>query len=317
MPRIRTLYFGTGSIGLPSLQSLQSNPEIDLLGVVTGPDRPSGRGLQLLPGPIARFAKEYTIRLWQPKTLRDSTLEQSWRELAPDLLVVMAYGKILPCWVLHLPRIAPWNLHASLLPRHRGASPIHAAILAGDQLTGISVMLIGEGLDTGDVLHCEKIPIFDSDTTGSLHDRLAELAPIALRNALEKLAAGTLHPTPQNNEEATYAGKISKQDGVIDWDRSTDELLRHIRAYTPWPGATTTLPTSTGSVHLKIGQAQRAEGAAQIPTGQFMIEGGCRLLVGTSDGVIELLLVQMAGKKMLPTADFLRGFHHLLANPAM
>jgi methionyl-tRNA formyltransferase len=310
--RLRTLFFGTGDIGLPSLRALAGNAAIDLLGVVTGQDRPAGRGLQLQPGPIAQFAREQGLPLWQPEKLRDPELEESWRKLTPDLLVVMAYGKILPPWVLQLPRIAPWNLHASLLPRHRGASPIHAAILAGDKSTGITVMLIGEGLDTGDILCKEEIPISDADTAGSLHDRLATVAPIALQKALDQLASGTLQATPQNNDEATYAGKISKKDGAIDWTLPADEILRRIRAFTPWPGATTVLPVKEGGVVLKIGGAAGVEDAVQMPAGKFLVGDGGRLFVGTGKGVIELLAVQIPGKKMLPTEDFLRGFHSTL-----
>jgi methionyl-tRNA formyltransferase len=307
-PPWRILFFGTGEIGLPTLQYLAADPRVELLGVVTGPNRPSGRGLQLLPGPVAQFAMQHAFPLWQPQKLGEPGIREAWQELSPDLLVVMAYGKILPSWVLRLPRVAPWNLHASLLPRHRGASPINAAILAGDPLTGITVMHMEEGLDTGDMLSRESIEISETDTAGTLHDRLATLGPIALEKTLDQLAAGTLTGVAQNDEDATYAGKISKQDGMIDWRLTANEIYRRIRAFTPWPGAQTILQTGNTGLPFKIGSAAPGGRDFEAAPGSLLCENNSRLYVSTGLGTIELLAVQIPGKKMLPTADFLRGF---------
>jgi methionyl-tRNA formyltransferase len=305
--RLRTIFFGTGDIGLPTLEFLLADERIDLLGVVTSPDRPSGRGLKLLSGPVAALARAKNVPCWQPAKIRSPELVAGWAALQPDLLVVMAYGKILPSAVLQLPRIAPWNLHASLLPRHRGASPIAASILAGDRESGITVMLIDEGLDTGDILLQEPIVLAPEETAGTLHDRLAALAPGALAKALRLLLRGELTPQAQQETLATYAGKISKQDGLIDWSLSVEEILRRIRAFTPWPGAGSQLCRGEKTEILKIGKAAAGNPAEVAPPGTVYRERGQKLCVAAGNGWIDLLEVQLPGKKMLPVEEFLRG----------
>lgn len=310
MANLRVLYLGTGEIGIPSLRFLVESAGVDVVGVVTGPDRPAGRGRRLQAGPVAKFARESNLPLWQPQKLSKEELLPAWSALEPDLLVVMAYGKILPGWVLNLPRIAPWNLHASLLPRHRGASPINAAILAGDSTTGITVMRIDAGLDTGDILCKTSIPIAKDETAGTLHDRMALLAADALGLALQKFRDGNLTPQPQENENATYAPKISKQDGLIDWSQPAEFIERRIRAFTPWPGAQSAIMQEGVPVPLKIGAARISETSppAGIVPGTVLEGGPSCLSVATGSGALDLLAIQVPGKKMLQAAEFLRGF---------
>ncbi len=217
-------------------------------------------------------------------------------------MVVAAYGQILPRSVLDIPRLGCLNLHASLLPRHRGASPIQAAILAGDEESGITVMYMDEGLDTGDILLASRIPILRSDSAGDLHDRLADVAPVALTEALGLLADGRAPRTPQSASLATYAPKLGRQDGRLDWSEPAEELFRRVRAMNPWPGASARV---NGTV-LKIHSAGVSQEFGE--PGTVLSAGPQGILVGTGRGCLVLQMVQLEGRKRLPAADFLRGF---------
>src|SRR5438128_6661436 len=220
--------------------------EHELVGVVTQPDKPAGRDQKLTPSPIKKASQQFNVAgataeyklelpILQPPRIKARDSVDTIRALKPDLIVVMAYGQILPREVLEIPTIACLNLHASLLPRWRGAAPIQAAIAAGDRETGITVMYMDEGLDTGDILLQRKIEILPTDTGGSLHDRLAQLAPEALLDALQMLMKGNAQRTPQDNALATYAPKLTRDDGKIDWSESAEIIERKIRALNPWP----------------------------------------------------------------------------------
>src|SRR2546423_11981338 len=243
---MRVLFIGTGEIGVPVLRWLMQSEQHELVGVVTQPDKPVGREQRIEAPPIKAALIDRNAPVLQPKRIRVDDAVAEIRALAPDVIVVMAYGQILPKPVLGIPRIACLNLHASLLPRHRGAAPIQAAILAGDRETGISVMYMDEGVDTGDVLLQKRIEIAPDETGGSLHDRLAEVASAALKEALNQLESGTAPRTPQDSSAATYAAKLEREHGRIDWNEPAALIERKIRAFDPWPGAFAILRSETG-----------------------------------------------------------------------
>jgi methionyl-tRNA formyltransferase len=295
---MRVVFIGTGEIGLPVLRWLRETPEQEFVGVVTQPDKPVGREQRIQAPPIKAALSDSGIPVLQPERIKREEAVQQIRALAPDVIVVMAYGQILPRAVLDIPPIACLNLHASLLPRHRGAAPIQSAILAGDPKTGITVMYMDEGLDTGDILLKRTIDIAPDETGGSLHDRLAEISPGALEEALHLLRSGTAPRTPQDPAEATYAPKLEREHGLIDWRESAGAIERKIRAFNPWPGAYTLLRDDAGRERkLKIFRAALAQ---QAPDAQG-------LRVDAADGALLLLDVQLEGKKRMPAAELMRG----------
>jgi methionyl-tRNA formyltransferase len=296
---MRVLFIGTGEIGVPVLRWLLNSSEHELVGVVTQPDKPVGRDQRIEAPPIKAAAAESNVPVLQPTRIRAEDAVAAIRALAPEIIVVMAYGQILPRSVLEIPAIACLNLHASLLPRHRGAAPIQAAIVAGDQETGISVMYMDEGLDTGDVLLQKRNGIAPDETGGSLHDRLAEIAPAALEEALAALRDGTAPRTPQENALASYATKLEREDGRLDGSESATTLERKIRAFNPWPGAFTVLRDDGGRERkLKIFRARIVTDPSLAP-----------LAFPANDGALALEDVQLEGKRRMSTAEFLRGYH--------
>lgn len=306
----RVVYLGTGDIGLPALAALAEFPGADLAGVVTQPDRPAGRGHELRPGPVKTFALERGIPILQPEKLRSPGAVEALAALNADLFVVMAYGQILSNAVLALPKVTTLNLHASLLPRHRGASPVQAALLAGDRESGITVMYVDEGLDTGDVLLSKSVPTAPDETGGSLHDKLAAIAPEALSEALLLLVEGHAPKTPQIPGMATYAPKIRKEDGVLDWNEPAGQIERKVRAYSPWPGAFAVFSHPVLPKHpLKVWKAAVCDPAKKLSPGEVcgMEEG--RLIVRAASGGVELLEVQAPGRRRMRVAEFLRGLH--------
>src|SRR5262245_1793511 len=233
---MRIVFIGTGQIGVPTLKALL-NSEHEVVGVVTQPNKPVGREQRIEPTPIKKAVANTTIPILQPSRIKDHSPIAEIRALAPDVIVVTAYGQILPRELLEIPRVTCLNLHASLLPRWRGAAPIQAAIAAGDRETGITAMYMNEGLDTGDILLQRKIEIQPEETGGSLHDRLAQIAPGALLESLRLLARGNAARIPQDNTQATYASKLKREHGHINWSESAEAIERKIRAFNPWPGA--------------------------------------------------------------------------------
>jgi methionyl-tRNA formyltransferase len=310
---MRIVFIGTGAIGLPTLRALCRAPEHELIGVVTQPDKPVGRRQKMEPPPIKAELRERSLPILQPRRLRDEGSVAQIRALAPEVIVVMAYGQILPQSVLEIPNIACLNVHASLLPKYRGAAPIQAAIAAGDAHTGITIMYMDAGLDTGDILLQEKLRILPNETGGSLHDRLAEIAPDALLTALAQLARGEAPRQPQDPSRATYAAKLSRDDGKIDWSEPAEVIERKIRAYDPWPAAFTTVVEA--SAHLRHLKIFRASIIAQIagPPGTVSTTGG-ELVVATGRGALRLDEIQLEGKRRLRAAEFLRGFSSPIAN---
>src|SRR5438552_6741177 len=295
---MRIVFIGTGDIGVPTLQaSLKSEHEV--VGVVTQPDKPVGRAQLVEPPPIKKALSATGIPVLQPARIKDRQAIEEIRAFKPDVIVVMAYGQILPREVLEIPKIASLNLHASLLPRWRGAAPIQAAIAAGDMESGITVMYIDEGLDTGDILLQRRIDILPADTGGSLHDRLAKIAPVALFEALRMLAKGSAR-IPQDNALATYASKLKRESGKIDWSEPAEVIERKIRAFNPWPGAFMKLDGR----NLKIFSALIVDLRGE--PGQIL-RSEKELVVAAARRALSLGEVQFEGKRRMSAAEFLRG----------
>ncbi|MEY2479651.1 MAG: methionyl-tRNA formyltransferase [Verrucomicrobiota bacterium] len=297
---MRVVFIGTGEIGIPVLRLLLDSKEHELVAVVTQPDKPAGRDQKITPPPIKAALTGKNMSILQPARIKDRDAVEQIRALAPDVIVVMAYGQILPKEILEIPRNACLNLHASLLPRHRGAAPIQAAILAGDRETGITVMYMAEGLDTGDILLQHKIDISPDETGGSLHDRLAQIAPDALRESLRLLATGTAPRIPQENALATYSPKLNREDGKIDWSEVADVIERKIRAFNPWPGAFIKIDNR----NLKIFSASIVD--LRGKPGEILRSDN-ELVVAARDRALSLTRVQREGKRPMSAAEFLRG----------
>lgn len=293
---LRIVFAGTPDFAAAHLKALLASPH-RIVAVYTQPDRPAGRGQKLMPSPVKQLAVEHGIPVYQPPSLRDPAAQSELAALAPDLMVVVAYGLILPQAVLDIPRLGCINSHASLLPRWRGAAPIQRAVEAGDAQSGVTVMQMEAGLDTGPMLLKVATPITADDTGGSLHDRLAELGPPAVLEAIAGLAAGTLRGEPQDDALATYAHKLSKDEGRIDWSRPAVELERRIRAFSPWPGTHSTLHGEP----LKVLAAHLGEGVGA--PGTILAAGRDGLTVACGEGVLCLTRLQLPGGKPLAFAD--------------
>jgi methionyl-tRNA formyltransferase len=299
---MRIVFIGAGEIGVPTLQALLKS-EHEVVGVVTQPDKPVGRSQLIEPPPIKNALSGTNIPVLQPARIKDRQALEEIRALRPDVIVVMAYGQILPRGLLEIPEIGCLNLHASLLPRWRGAAPIQAAIAAGDREIGITVMYMDEGLDTGDILLQRTIDILPIDTGGGLHDRLAGVAPETLLESLDLLAEGKAPRTPQDNAVATYAPKLKREDGKIDWSDPADAIERKIRAFDPWPGAFMTVSTN-GTRNLKIFSATVID--LRGKPGKIL-RSEAELVVAAGEGALSLGEVQLEGKRRMSAMEFLRG----------
>ena len=298
---LRVAFAGTPEFAACALQAiLDAGYSVPL--VLTQPDRPAGRGMKLTPSPVKQLALARGIEVDQPEKLR--TIEQRARLLAcaPDVLVVAAYGLILPKAVLDLPRLGCINIHASLLPRWRGAAPIHRAIEAGDAETGITIMQMDEGLDTGAMLLTRTLPILPTDTTASLHDRLAVLGGESIVAALAELDAGGLKPVPQPAEGVTYAAKIGRAEATVDWTRPAVELERALRAFDPFPG----LASSLRDTVIKFWAAEVVD--AQGEPGTVLSADDQGVVIACGQGALRCTVLQRPGSKRLAAAEFLRGF---------
>lgn len=312
-PPIRVLFMGTPEFAVPALAALIEHAApgrlwatgLDLIGVVTRPDKPAGRGRKLTVSPVKQYALDQHIRVYQPGPLRRPEADKLLTSLAPDVIVVAAFGQLLPPSVLELPPHCCLNIHASLLPRHRGASPISAAILAGDQETGVTVMLMEEGLDTGPMLAHKAIPIAPEDTTATLTPKLAALGAHLLVETLPEWLAGGMTPQPQDDAQATMTRPIRREDCLLDWTRPAEELGRQVRAFSPRPGAF----THWEGRQVKILQAHPVErDADERQPGQCYQSGAFGgLLCACGQGALRLEVIQLEGKRALPVADVLRG----------
>ncbi|MEM9282068.1 MAG: methionyl-tRNA formyltransferase [Verrucomicrobiota bacterium] len=306
---MRVVYMGTGEIGLPSLHWLLGNLDrFDLVGVYTQPDKPIGRKQILTPPAIKTIAIEAGIPVFQPEALRkNQSALDDFKTLEPDLAIVMAYGQILPKSLIEIPPKGIVNLHASLLPRHRGASPIQAAIREGDEESGITLMHIIPQLDAGDMIAKKSLPIAPEDTGGSLHDKLAQLGPELLSESFSLLEQPNLPREPQSENEATYAGKLEREDGRIDWSVPAKELERLIRAYDPWPGTFTEIQIGDTMRKLKVFPPSISKAGGSRSPGMIL---SCDDGIEVACGVGALRLegdLQLEGRKRLPVAEFLKG----------
>ena len=301
---MRIVFIGTGEIGAPTLRALL-NSEHEVAAVVTQPDKPVGREQRIESPPIKKEIATTGIPILQPPRIKDPQAIEEVRLLTPDVIVVAAYGQILPREVLEIPRLACLNLHASLLPRWRGAAPIQAAIAAGDSETGITVMYMAEGLDTGDILLQRSVEILPNDTGGSLHDRLAQVAPEALLESLQLVAAANSPRIPQDNAFATYAPKLKREHGQIDWSESAEAIERKVRAYNPWPGAF----MKVDGQNLKVFSASVVDLNGE--PGEIL-RSDKDLIIATGKGALSLTEVQLVGKRRMIAAKFLRGHGALL-----
>jgi methionyl-tRNA formyltransferase len=312
---MRVIFAGTPEFASAALARLHAeNFELPL--ILTQPDRPAGRGLSLHASSVKQWALQHGAVLAQPHSLRldgkfaddAAAARQAIEAARPDVLVVAAYGLMLPPWLLDLPRLGCLNIHASLLPRWRGAAPIHRAIEAGDASTGVTIMQMDAGLDTGDMLLAEVIGIEAGDSTGSLHDKLAELGGKLIVQALRLARAGALRPVPQPSEGVSYARKIDKREAVVDWTQSAVRLARQIRAFNPAPGASSVL----GGETIKFWQACSLEpdvavSAGQGAPGEVVAVSAQGLDIATGGGVLRVTRLQKSGGKALAVGDFLRG----------
>jgi methionyl-tRNA formyltransferase len=299
---MRIVFIGAGEIGVPTLRALLKS-EHQVIGVVTQPDKPVGRAQLVEPPPIKKALAATKMAVCQPARIKDRERIEEIRVLQPDVIVVMAYGQILPRDVLEIPTIACLNLHASLLPRWRGAAPIQAAIAAGDRETGITVMYMDEGLDTGDILLQRTIDILPADTGGSLHDRLAQIAPEALLESLRLLEKKSAPRISQDNALATSAPKLSREHGRIDWSEPAEVIESKIRAFNPWPGAFMTISTN-GARNLKIFSATVVDLGGK--PGEILRSQG-ELVIAAGKSALSLREVQLEGKRRMSASEFLRG----------
>lgn len=295
------VFAGTPEFARAFLEELLLLPEVKISAVYTQPDRRAGRGKQLRPSPVKEFAESNNLTVLQPHSLKEDEAQKQLAELQPDLMVVVAYGQILPETVLQIPRYGCINVHASILPRWRGAAPIHRAIAAEDSESGISIMKMDAGLDTGDVLATAKLPIHADETTGSLHDRLIELGRPVLRQVVSAMPEILSTAAPQNEEQVTYAHKISTTEAALDWHKPAHELEALIRALNPAPGAFSHL----GKERIKIWQADVGTGSGQPGEILSVSDQGIEVACGT--GSLLLRKIQLAGKPMADMPDLLRG----------
>ncbi len=310
---MRVVFAGTPEFARVALERLHA-AGFDIPLVLTQPDRPAGRGMKLQASPVKQFALDHGIAVAQPHSLRldgkypdEAAAARAAIEVAQaDVMVVAAYGLILPQWVLDTPRLGCLNIHASLLPRWRGAAPIHRAIEAGDAETGVTIMQMDAGLDTGAMLLVEKLAITPEDSTGSLHDKLAVLGGRMIVEVLELAACGGLHPLPQPAEGVTYAHKIEKHEAAIDWSLPAEVIARRIRAFNPFPGAATVCQGEVIKLwRCEIDSTSRISDKA---FGTILSANEAGVAVQCGSGVLRLIELQRAGGKRLPVTDFLRGF---------
>lgn len=310
---MRIVFAGTPEFARTALEALlAAGHEVPL--VLTQPDRPSGRGMKLRPSPVKALALEHNIPVAQPRSLRldgkypedAEAARQALLDAAPDLMVVAAYGLILPQWVLALPAHGCFNIHASLLPRWRGAAPIQRAIEAGDAQTGITIMQMDAGLDTGDMLLVKTLPITPEHNAARLHDELAVLGGQAILEAVRELEQGSLQATPQPSEGVTYAAKLDKSEAPLDFSRPAAELARRVRAFDPVPGATVLLPGLDQPV--KVWEASALPGPMNAAPGTLLAATAQGLDFATGDGILRVLTVQKAGGKRQPVSAFVQGW---------
>lgn len=302
MKKLRIIYAGTPEFAVPALQALIESPH-ELLAVYTQPDRPAGRGRKVQFGPVKQTALDAEIPVEQPVSLKDKDAQDTLAAYQADVMVVAAYGLILPQAVLDLPTYGCLNIHGSLLPRWRGAAPIHRAIQSGDTQTGVTIMQMAAGLDTGDMLLKLPCPITQDDTSQSIHDKLAADGATALLNVLEALPDGEIKPIPQDESLATYAHKLNKEEAEIDWNLPAAQIDRTIRAFNPWPVAFTRYKGKP----MRLFMSRVEDINSNEPVGTIIKESPDGIYIVTGDGVLSFSKLQLPGKKAMGVKDFLNG----------
>ena len=301
----RTIFFGTPSFAVPTLKGLLEGPD-EVVAVVTQPDRKKGRGQRVAFSAVKEEAllnRTREILLFQPERMREETFQGNLRDLRPDLFVVAAYGQILPKSLLEIPRYGAVNVHASLLPKYRGAAPIAWAILRGERVTGVTIMRMDEGMDTGDILSQKEVPLEDEETAETLHDKLAFLGAPLLLETVSRMKRGEVTPIRQDSSQVTYAPPLKKEDGRIDWRREAVEIDRQVRAFSPWPGAYTLVEEQ----FLKIYRGEVRGGKPGENAGKVLWVGMNFIEVGTGGGSFLIKEVQREGKKRMTIREFLAG----------
>ena len=302
---MRILFMGTSEFAVPALRELITH-EFEIIGVVTQPDRPSGRGKRLNPPPVKIVATEGSLPVYQPEKVRKPDFTRVLERLAPDVIIVAAFGQLLPQTVLDIPPCGTINLHPSLLPKYRGAAPIQWALINGETEAGVTLMLLDAGEDTGDIISTNRIPIRNEDNAFTLTEQLAQLGANQLVRLLSKMSEGTPPPaTPQNNAEATHAPRLTKEIGHIDWNQPATTIHNLVRGTAIWPGAYTFF---RDNLRLKIVNCQPLSQAFNAPSGTLEIVEKRKLLVATADGTLQLLQIQPATKKIMEASDFINGY---------
>jgi methionyl-tRNA formyltransferase len=302
---MRIIFMGTPELAAVSLRRLISVPEFQLAAVVTQPDQPKGRGLKLTPSPVKEVALQAGLTVLQPERAREENFIRALAALQPELIAVAAYGQILPKAILDLPRYGCINVHTSLLPKYRGAAPIQHAILNGDGETGVTIMKMDVGLDTGDILTQEHTPIGLSDNSQTLHDRLANLGAELLARTIPQYTDGAIPPRPQPAEGVSYAAKIKRQDGEINWAQPAQVIWNRIRGLVPWPGAFSHLPGQPQPHLLKIWEAKPVDRSGE--PGCVLQADKSGIIIGCGHGALMISLLQREGGRRLTAAEFLAG----------
>ena len=297
--KLRIIFAGTPDFAVPPLKALLASGHA-VVAVYTQPDRPAGRGRKLAASPVKLLAMEHDVPVYQPDSFKAEEDIKRFRLQQADIMVVVAYGLLLPEAVLNAPRMGCINIHASILPRWRGAAPIQRAVLAGDAFSGVSIMPMEKGLDTGPVYLIKRVPLAADETGGSLHDKLSVLGAEALLQALPGIVDGSLMAVAQDNRLSTYARKLDKQEAAIDWTRPAQEIERQVRAFNPWPVAYTPYE----NVNLRIWEAHALEGAAAA-AGTVMAAGREGIDVATGSGLLRITHLQMPGKRAMSAVDFI------------
>jgi len=310
---LRIVFMGTSDFAVPSLEHLLLN-QYRVVAVYTQPDKPAGRGRSLASPPVKRVALTWNLPVEQPLSLKKSEVVEQLAGWQPDVIVVAAFGQILPQAVLDIPRYGCINIHPSLLPRWRGASPVVAAILAGDEFTGVSIMLLDRGMDTGPVLARAQIPIAAQDTTGSLTAKLALIAAGLLQEVLVRCLQGELNPQPQDDAKATYCSQISKEEGEIDWHLPAIDIWRRVRAFQPWPGCYTRWQGKRLEIIevVPVPEETTLDAGRVVALAPTIGEPKVAFGVHTGNGILGVLKVQLEGKQAMLAAEFLRGQRQFL-----
>jgi methionyl-tRNA formyltransferase len=308
---MRVVFMGSAELACPALRALSADPDVEIAAVVTQPDRPSGRRLKVSSCVVKDLARELGLPVLTPERVNSEDSLAVLGGIGPDLVVVVAYGQILKSAVLNLPRLGCVNIHASLLPRYRGAAPIQWMIAAGEETGGVTAMFMNERMDAGDIIASRELPIMPTDTAGSLHDRLAVAGAGLLLETVAAIRAGKVVATRQDESQATYAPKISKADGLIDWKRPACEIANRVRGFNPWPCCFCVIRNGPGKeprlLRVLGARVEQAEGKP----GEVLSVSGDGPLIGTGDGAVRLVLVQPGGGKSMSGAAYLRG--HALA----